>query len=168
MKTVVHFKVFCLKPVPWSAPQVYMKERKGGGSRYKSAARNPECEAWQAYVKLHAEEAMQLAEATITLKPVLASVTFFRRTEDPELLGKWWFNGVAWKAGKDGKPGEYVKTGETVPDADNLAKATLDALQGVVFGNDVQVCVLMASRFYASYDGCEVIISELEPGDETL
>lgn len=168
MKPVVRIKVFCLKPVPWSAPQVFMKERKGGGSRYKSAARNPECELWQSYVKLHAEEAMKEGGIALTTRPLLASITFFRRTENPELLGKWWFNGVEWREGKAGKPGEWVKLGETVPDADNLAKATLDAMQGVVFGNDVQVCVLMVTRLYASFDGCEAIISELEDGDELL
>jgi hypothetical protein len=74
-------------------------------------------------VSLHAEEAM--GDRPPILKPVFASLTFFRQTDNCELLGKVWFNGVEWSEKKE----EYVKTGETVPDSDNLAKGTLDAMQ---------------------------------------
>jgi hypothetical protein len=84
-------------------------------------------------------------------------LVFYRQTDDPELVGSEWFNGVAWSEKKE----TYVKTGETVPDVDNLAKGVLDAMQGVVFGNDVQVCVLETSRLFWGYDGVSVRVHEL-------
>lgn len=159
---LVDIAIYCLRPVPWSAPQVFMKSRKGGGSKYKSALRNPDLTDWQAYVRLHAEAAMLAHEVALTTGPVLANLTFRRATDDPDLHGRCWFHGVEWRQGKDDKPGEYVKMGETVPDADNLAKGTLDALQGVVFGNDVQVCILTVARLYGAADACEIMIHTLD------
>jgi Holliday junction resolvase RusA-like endonuclease len=154
MDPIASFDVACLKPVPWSTPQVFMKTT-GAGRRYKSAARNPELETWQSYVKLHAEEAM--GDRPPVLGPLRVDLVFYRQTDDPELVGSEWFNGVAWSEKKE----TYVKTGETVPDVDNLAKGVLDAMQGVVFGNDVQVCVLETSRLFWSYDGVSVRVHEL-------
>lgn len=159
MTPLLRVDLACLQPVPWSSPQLYMKTTKAG-KRYKSAARNPEMERWQAYVKIHAEEAM--AGRPPALGPLFASITFFRRTDNPELSGKVWFNGVEWSESKDA----YVKKGETVPDVDNLAKSTLDAMQGIAFGNDVQVCALCVSRLYAAHDGAKIIINVLEAGDD--
>lgn len=39
------------------------------------------------------------------------------------------------------------------PDVDNLAKAVMDALNGVAYVDDGQVCSLRASKWYAERDG---------------
>lgn len=164
MKILLQFSIAGVPPVPWSPPQVFMKARKGG-DKYKSALRNPDLAFWQGYVRSVAEDEMRAAGRAPSLAPLAARLVFLRRTTEDDLLGKWWCPKVAWRDGKGDKPGAYVKTGEAVPDGDNLAKATLDAMEGVAFGNDVQVCHLRVARLYAPYDGCTVEIAELDDAD---
>jgi Holliday junction resolvase RusA-like endonuclease len=49
------------------------------------------------------------------------------------------------------------------PDVDNYVKAILDALQGIVFFNDSQVCALVVSKRYAVDRGAttQIMVSEL-------
>jgi Holliday junction resolvase RusA-like endonuclease len=164
MKPLVEFSISCVVPVPWSPPQVFVKPRKAGG-QYKSALRNPDLEFWQLYVGHIAGHAMKGAGRELSLAPLAADLIFTRGTDRQDLWGKCWFHGVKWRDGKGDKEGAYVKTGENVPDADNLAKATLDGMEGVVFGNDVQVCSLRVERRYGPLDGCTVAISELDDSD---
>lgn len=46
------------------------------------------------------------------------------------------------------------------PDCDNVAKAILDALNGVAFYDDSQVCVLAVSKRYGIEPRVEVVINE--------
>jgi Holliday junction resolvase RusA-like endonuclease len=49
------------------------------------------------------------------------------------------------------------------PDIDNLCKLVLDALNGVAYNDDGQVCVLLAEKRYIGPDdqaGTEIIITE--------
>lgn len=49
------------------------------------------------------------------------------------------------------------------PDADNLAKAALDALTDAgAWGDDSGVAVLKVTKFYGTRTGCEIRISEVE------
>ncbi len=53
-------------------------------------------------------------------------------------------------------------------DLDNLAKAILDSLQGVVFENDAQIDVLIATKnFTAGMIANLIAIKELQPGEKT-
>jgi Holliday junction resolvase RusA-like endonuclease len=158
----LEFAVHCMPPVPWSAPQVFMKARKGGGDKYKSALRNPELEFWQGLVRAHAEEAMADAGRAPTTRPLLVTLSFFRATDDEDLYDTWWTQDVAWRDGKGDKPGAYAKLGAVAPDVDNLAKAALDAMQGVVFGNDAQVCALGVRRLYGPTAGLIAVACELD------
>ena len=44
------------------------------------------------------------------------------------------------------------------PDLDNIAKLILDALNGVVYEDDVQVCMLTVTKLYGDTPGCAVIV----------
>lgn len=44
------------------------------------------------------------------------------------------------------------------PDADNLAKTVLDALNGIAWDDDSQVCVLLVEKRYAETPGFSVLI----------
>jgi Holliday junction resolvase RusA-like endonuclease len=48
------------------------------------------------------------------------------------------------------------------PDADNICKIILDALSGVCYENDVQVCKLKIEKFYSENPRVEVKIEEME------
>lgn len=47
-------------------------------------------------------------------------------------------------------------------DADNIAKACLDALNGIAFYDDSQVCELSISKFYGDTPKVEIIIDEVD------
>ena len=153
MRLVAKFEVIGCRPVPWSVPQVFMKQGKNGG-RYKSALRNKELEFWQEYVKSFARDAMEGREPC--LGPAFARVEFRFRHDDPATHGRIWCPEVAWSEAKEA----HVKKGDACPDADNLFKGVLDALQGIVLGNDVQVCVQCSSRRHWAGDGARVAVWE--------
>ena len=46
------------------------------------------------------------------------------------------------------------------PDADNVAKAVLDACNGVVFRDDAQVVVMIATKAFSEEPGVRVVIRE--------
>ena len=46
-------------------------------------------------------------------------------------------------------------------DSDNLAKSILDALNGVAYDDDAQVCLLIVQKLYAETARVEVILDEL-------
>ena len=48
------------------------------------------------------------------------------------------------------------------PDADNVAKAILDACNGVVFRDDAQVVVLIATKAFSEEPGVRVVIREVQ------
>lgn len=47
-------------------------------------------------------------------------------------------------------------------DADNLAKAVLDALNGIAFYDDAQVCELIVQKWYSDNPRVEISIKELK------
>lgn len=53
------------------------------------------------------------------------------------------------------------------PDIDNLAKAVLDACNGIVYQDDTQVVILQAAKLYGEPARTEVRISELRTVRET-
>lgn len=46
-------------------------------------------------------------------------------------------------------------------DSDNLAKSILDALNGVAYDDDSQVCLLIVQKLYAEVARVEVILEEI-------
>lgn len=55
--------------------------------------------------------------------------------------------------------GEILPTKK--PDADNVIKAVFDALNGVVWDDDVQACDISVSKRYAATPGVSVVITAL-------
>ena len=51
------------------------------------------------------------------------------------------------------------------PDIDNVAKAILDACNGVVFRDDAQVVMLVATKAFSDEPGVRVVIREVQPHD---
>lgn len=51
----------------------------------------------------------------------------------------------------------------TKPDADNVVKAIFDAINGVVWRDDVQVVELGVTKFYGAVPGVSVRIEEIAP-----
>lgn len=49
------------------------------------------------------------------------------------------------------------------PDLDNVLKAPLDAINGVIFLDDKQVVAVGATKHYADTDRLEVIVGEISP-----
>lgn len=47
-------------------------------------------------------------------------------------------------------------------DADNIAKACLDALNGIAFYDDSQICELSVSKYYGEIPKVEIIIDEVK------
>jgi Holliday junction resolvase RusA-like endonuclease len=48
---------------------------------------------------------------------------------------------------------------DVMPDLDKLVRAVLDALTGVVWRDDGQVCDIMASKVYADSPGVDIVIT---------
>lgn len=159
MKLLAKFDVFGLGVVPWTPPQVFMKTTKDG-RRFKSAAKDKRLEAWQDYVRLHAKESMTGKQ--VWTGPTFMRLEFFKKAPKGVRHNSLWFNGVKW----DGVKAKFTKAGTPVPDLDNLFKGTQDALEGELFGNDVQTCILNASRRYGPKDGVRVTVWTIEEGDE--
>ena len=53
------------------------------------------------------------------------------------------------------------------PDLDNLAKAVLDALNGVAYKDDCQIVTVLSKKNYAEAPYVRVIISEETPKEDT-
>lgn len=58
--------------------------------------------------------------------------------------------------------GELLPTKK--PDADNIAKVVLDALNGVAYRDDSQIVRLMVKKEYGEESGLRVQISEVDTG----
>jgi Holliday junction resolvase RusA-like endonuclease len=58
------------------------------------------------------------------------------------------------------KKKENAKWHTSKPDIDNLVKSILDALNGVAFNDDSQVCMIQARKQYAAFNGVKVEIYE--------
>jgi Holliday junction resolvase RusA-like endonuclease len=53
----------------------------------------------------------------------------------------------------------------TTPDLDKLQRSTLDALTGVLFKDDSQVCRILAMKCYClegELEGCEIVVEGVE------
>lgn len=56
----------------------------------------------------------------------------------------------------------------TKPDLDKLQRSTLDALTGVLFKDDSQVCRILAMKCYClegELEGCEIVVEGMEVGE---
>lgn len=73
----------------------------------------------------------------------------------------WFAPPVSWSAKKRQEALSGVLMHMVKPDADNVAKAVLDGLNGVVWRDDCQVCDLRVSKGYREAAMVEVVVEWL-------
>ena len=140
MRQIIQLGIQDRKPVPWSPPSVFRRGTK----------KNPKLVIWQSVVAKYAQAAMSQNNQTIyTGGPVHFCVRFFYKCNKSALPGD-----PVWLAKDDGRSG--------IADVSNLVKGLEDALQGVVFDNDCQVCSFEASRRYAMIEGFSLRVFAVE------
>lgn len=66
----------------------------------------------------------------------------------------------SWSKAKRARALAGVEWHTSKPDADNVAKAILDACNGVVFRDDAQVVMLAATKAFSDEPGVRVVIRE--------
>ena len=72
---------------------------------------------------------------------------------------------ASWSKAKRARALAGAEWHTSKPDADNVAKAILDACNGVVFRDDAQVVVLIATKAFSEEPGVRVEIREVQPHD---
>ena len=69
---------------------------------------------------------------------------------------------ASWSKAKRALALAGVEWHTSKPDADNVAKAVLDACNGVVFRDDAQVVMLTATKQFSETPGVRVVIREVQ------
>lgn len=162
MKKVVQFEAMGIEPVPWSVPEIGVTNR--GGKRVRFTTRSKKSnlaggkaslEDWQRYIAASAKQAMEKTpRLTGTIK--LHFEFYVRPPAGKEESGTWEAP-LRWNEDK----GQYTKTqprGKPEADLTNLIKGTEDALEGIVFENDVQTRAISAGMFYGPTDGVKITV----------
>mgnify|MGYP000845484760 FL=1 len=67
---------------------------------------------------------------------------------------------ASWSKAKRARALAGVEWHTSKPDADNVAKAVLDACNGVVFRDDSQIVILIATKAFSEEPGVRVVIRE--------
>lgn len=68
----------------------------------------------------------------------------------------------SWSKAKRARALAGVEWHTSKPDADNVAKAVLDACNGVVFRDDSQIVMLTATKEFSETPGVRVVIREVQ------
>ena len=71
---------------------------------------------------------------------------------------------ASWSKAKRARALAGVEWHTSKPDADNVAKAILDACNGVVFRDDAQVVMLVATKAFSDEPGMRAVIRECAAG----
>lgn len=166
-REVIRFNVCGPKPVPWSAPTVVRRKNATGKTvsmAFNSDKSNPNTgklglSDWKALVSSHAKEKMRDACRDPVTNPVCISVTFARQAKKGEEVGSLWVCGVHWNDEKL----EYVKDDVHEPDLTNLFKAVEDAMEGVVYANDVLTRNIDIKALVMGFNGVLVTVYEWVP-----
>ena len=69
---------------------------------------------------------------------------------------------ASWSKAKRARALAGIEWHTSKPDADNVAKAILDACNGVVFRDDAQVVMLVATKEFSEAPGVRVVIREVQ------
>lgn len=72
---------------------------------------------------------------------------------------------ASWSKAKRARALAGVEWRTSKPDADNVAKAILDACNGVVFRDDSQVVILIATKAFSEEPGVRVVIREVQTAE---
>ncbi len=166
MKRLVEFQALGLAVVPWSVPEICVTSR---GRRFSKRRKKSNLvlgkaslDDWQKHVAGAAREAM----ATIprTCGPIKLQIEFYCRTPAGKRHGQLWDAPLRWNE----ELGEFTKAqprGKAEADIVNMIKGTEDALQGVVFENDVQTRAMSVIALHGPCDGIRVTVYSFEASD---
>lgn len=169
MKKVVQFEALGIDPVPWSVPEIGVVNR--GGKRVRFTTRSKKTnlasgkaslEDWQKHVAAAGREAM--AKIPKPVGPLKLNFRFMARPPEGKKSGELWNVPIRWNEDK----GLFTKTqprGKPEPDLVNLIKGTEDALQGIVFEDDIQTRSVSGCCFYGHVSGVQVTVYEFDPDD---
>ena len=72
---------------------------------------------------------------------------------------------ASWSKAKRARALAGIEWHTSKPDADNVAKAVLDACNGVVFRDDSQVVTLIATKAFSETPGVRVVIREVQTAE---
>ena len=108
----------------------------------------PKTESYEALIALFAHQAMQgrpliVGPVRVTLRLVCGIPASWSKKKRQQAE-----QGVIWPT--------------TKPDVDNVLKAVCDAINGVVWVDDVQVVQLTAGKIYGASPGVQVAVSQIE------
>ena len=170
MKKLVAFECLGLAVVPWSVPEIGVSRREGckphrftrRSKKSRLAFGKASLDDWQRYVAGAAREAM--AAVPIPAGPVRVHMEFLARTPAGRRHGELWDVPLRFREDK----GAFTKTqprGKPEADLVNMFKGTEDAIQGVVFEDDVQSRMISAIALFGPADGVRVSVYAIEPGD---
>ncbi len=141
MDDLVHFNVEGIRPAPQGS-----KRHVGRGIMVEQS---PNLKPWREAVR---QEALK-AGAPMALGPVFVELLFrFARPKSH-------FNSKGLL--KPNAPTHVI----TKPDIDKIERSVLDALTGVLFKDDSQVCRVVAIKSYCmegELDGCKIIVQNVE------
>jgi hypothetical protein len=85
---------------------------------------------------------------------VFVSLVFTAKPQGDQADGSPWTTAVTL----NDRSGKWSKEDKHVPDLDNIIKSTCDGLAGIVVGNDVSICKLVASKVFGSEPGVKVTV----------
>jgi Holliday junction resolvase RusA-like endonuclease len=169
MRKVVAFEVWGYEACPWSVPFI---GRHGGSFQTKKSRPHAgilNLPDWQKVVRDAAVAAFAKIGGQLVLAPTKTHIEFFKTTPPGHRHGELWTIGVEWnpdkKNGKGRPTGGWVKVGKSQPDILNLFKGTEDAIENVIYGNDVQTSIISSSRWYGPMPGVRVTVYAIDPGD---
>jgi len=131
----VTFRVYGT-PVPQGSMRGFIRKGKKGGVILTSA--NTKTEPWRQDV---AAQAIKAGVPHIALGPIQLHIIFFM----PRPVSR---------------PKKHTAP-DVRPDLDKLARAVLDALTGIAWRDDAQVCVLSATKVYADHVGADISVEAL-------
>ena len=166
MREIVRFSVLGDEACPWSTPTI----TRWGGKFYRKS--NPKTGKlnlpdWQAKVKAAATVAM--LGIPVPLGPIKVCLEFRVVTPKGHRNGELWVVHVRWNEKAKKGEGGWVKDASrsrTEPDLRNLAKGVEDALENVVYVNDVQVRIAGEDIcVYGPEPGVVVTVYAIEDGD---
>jgi crossover junction endodeoxyribonuclease RusA len=126
------------RPIPQGSMKGFIMKGRGGGSYVALTSANTKTEPWRQEV---AAAAIKARVPHVSLGPLRLTVVFAL----PRPISR---------------PKKF-QSPDKRPDLDKLLRAILDALTGIAFRDDAQVCEIRASKVYARHLGAAITVTPL-------
>jgi hypothetical protein len=165
VRKLVDFMVVGPRAVPWSAPIVCLNRRTG--QRFTARARKTRAhlgqlslDDWKGLVTKTARSIISGIEADSYPQRgfLWLHLDFYEQTEDRSKYGCLWGARIAHNK----RSGKWTKRGPSCPDVSNCFKSTEDALQEVLFHNDVQNRMTTSTATYGPSAGVRVALYAMD------